>query len=147
MEEAIKGLASMVGLGFTSAGALMKAFHKRSGKEALPVIAEVMGEAGAKMAKVSGTVKSMKDVGEQLKTLMPTLGGELEILSLSDDEIHLRGSPCFFGLEGSTKELCEAAMDFDRGWMKALFGQEVDVKIPKSRAAGDEYCEVIYSKK
>ena len=54
---------------------------------------------------------------------------------------------CILGIEGTSKELCEAMMTSDTSMVSALLGQEVETKILKSVAAGDKECEVIFSKK
>ena len=68
----------------------------------------------------------------------------MEITELSDDVMRLKSSPCPFGLEGTSRELCEAIDK--RMWevvVSTLAGQEADVNVLKSVAAGDEHCEVV----
>jgi hypothetical protein len=38
-------------------------------------------------------------------------------------------------------------MNTDKKMVSTLLGQQINIKIPKSMAAGDKYCEVIFSKK
>ncbi len=51
MEEAAK-LAPMMKLSYMGMGALGKAFYKRYGKEALPIITEVMSQGGVEWGKI-----------------------------------------------------------------------------------------------
>jgi predicted ArsR family transcriptional regulator len=129
-------------------GALCKAFYEKYGKEALPIIAKVAGEFGLEGVKIAQGMlrgKGMKAVGE-LYEIYEMMGMSIEITDLTDDMIHLKVSQCPFGLEGTAKELCEAAMTGDKKTVSALLGQEVEMKIPQSVAAGNEYCEVIFTR-
>jgi hypothetical protein len=38
-------------------------------------------------------------------------------------------------------------MNTDKKMVSTLLGKEINIKVPKSVAAGDKYCEVIFSKK
>ena len=71
----------------------------------------------------------------------------IEIVELTGDAIHLKIPKCVLGIEGTSKELCEAMMATDTTLLHTLLGQEVETKIIKSVAAGDKNCEVIFSKK
>lgn len=151
MEQAAQASAVMTKMLMMARGALSKAFYQRYGKEALQIIAEVSRRGGVATGKVmqeAAPVKSMKDVSERFKMIVAMLRGEMEIIELSDDVFHFKSqSPCSMGLEGTSKELCEALMTADQNIVSTLLGQEVDMKIPKSIAAGDKECEVIFSKK
>jgi len=92
-------------------------------------------------------VKDMKDVGELFKMMDSMMEMGMEIIELSDDAIHFKVPRCMLGIEGTSKELCEAMMTSDAKMVSTLLGQEVEMKIVKSVAAGDKECEVIFSKK
>ena len=131
-------------------GSLSKAFYERFGKEALPIITKVAEESGVGSAKITQemmSVKDMKDVGEMFKMMEAMMDMKMEIIELSDDVIHFKSSLCPMGIEGTAKELCEALMTSDKKMVSTLLGQEVETMILKSVAAGDEYCEVIFTKK
>lgn len=149
MEEAAK-FALMMRLAMRGPGAFAKAFYQRYGKEALPIITGVMSQSGVawgKMAQQMVPAKGMRAYAESLKMISSIMGMRVEIIELSDDKIHFKGSKCPMGIEGTSRELCEAMMNFDKGWMSAFLGQERQIKVLKSIAAGDEICEVIESKK
>ena len=148
MEEAAKAYASMVKLMFMGMGALSKAFYEKYGKEALPIITEVASQGGVEYGKVMQQMtpaKGMKAVGELFKMMDSMVGEGMEIIELSDDAFHFKVSQCPVGIEGTSKELCEAMMTSEKKMMSIFLGQEVEMRIPKSVAAGDEKCEVIYS--
>lgn len=148
MEEAAKAYASMVKLMFMGMGALSKAFYEKYGKEALPIITEVASQGGVEYGKVMQQMtpaKGMKAVGELFKMMDSMMGEGMEIIELSDDAFHFKVSQCPVGIEGTSKELCEAMMTSEKKMMGIFLGQEVEMRIPKSVAAGDEKCEIIYS--
>ena len=148
MEEAAKAYASMMKLMFMGMGALSKAFYEKYGKEALPIITEVASQGGVEYGKIMQQMtpaKGMKAVGESFKMMDSMMGGGMEIIELSDDAIHFKMSQCPVGIEGTSKELCEAMMTSEKKMMSIFLGQEVEMRIPKSVAAGDEKCEIIYS--
>ena len=147
MEEAAK-FAPMMQLGNTALGRLSKAFYQRYGKEALPIIAGVMSQCGAEMGKMMQqmvVVKGMRAYGESVKMAGAIMG--MEVVELSDDKFHFKGSKCPLCIEGTSRELCEAMMNFDKGMMTVFLPQEGKVKVLKSVAAGDKICEVIESTK
>lgn len=150
MEEAAKAYASMVKLMFMGMGALSKAFYEKYGKEALPIITEVMSKVGVESGKIMREmmpVKGMKDVGEQFKMMGSMMEMGMETIESSDKTFHFKVSQCPFGIEGTSRELCEVLMTSDVKRVGTLLGQEVEVKVLKTVAAGDEECEVIISKK
>lgn len=133
---------------FLNARAFSKAFYERYGAEVLAMIADLMGEYAAATVKMAeSTLKGtgMRAVGELLGMYeMFDIFRTMEITELSDDVMHMKSSPCPFGLEGTSRELCEAIDG--RMWevvVSTLSGQGAEVNVLKSVAAGDEYCEVV----
>ena len=145
-----KGSRPMTEHLFGMIGDMGKAFYEKNGKEALPIITEVSSEGGVERAKIMQKmmpVKDMEDVAELFKMMGMMMEMRIEIVELSDDAIHLKIPKCVLGIEGTSKELCEAMMAIDTKVLNTLLGQEVETKILKSVAAGDKECEVIFSKK
>jgi len=131
-------------------GDLCRAFYEKNGKEALPIITEVASKSGAQRAEIMQKmmpVKDMKDVGELFKMMNLTMDIGMEVIEVSDNVIHFKMPKCVLGIKGTSKELCEAMMATDTKMLSTLLGQEVEMKILKSVAAGDEECEVTFSKK
>jgi predicted hydrocarbon binding protein len=148
MEDAAKGYAPMMKLMFMGMGALSKAFYEKYGKEAIPIITEVASQGGeeyGKMMQQMTPAKGMKAAGELFKVMDSMMGMGTEIIELSDDAMHFKVSQCPLGIEATSKELCEAMMTNDKKMLSTFLGQEVEMKILKSLAAGDKECEVIYS--
>jgi predicted hydrocarbon binding protein len=148
MEETAK-FAPIMQLAMKGSGAFAKAFYQRYGKEALPIISRVMSQYGVewgKMAQQMVSAKGVRAYAESLRMISSTMEMEVEVVELSDDRLHFKGSQCPLGIEGTSRELCEAMMDFDKSWMSTFLGQEGQIRVIKCVAAGDKICEVIESK-
>ena len=149
MKAAAKGFRPMMKNNYATFGALCKAFYEKDGKEAIPIITEIASKSGvgsAEGVRKMMPVKNMKDAGELFKMMDSMMEMGMEIIELSDDAIHFKVPKCMLGIEGTSKELCEAMMASDTNMVSTLLGQEVEMKILKSIAAGDKECEVIFSK-
>ena len=117
-------------------GILMKEFYKKFGKEALPIIEKVCGRQGRALG-----LKIMKKVRDnKLKTVAQVFSKSFDpnfvkIISISDECFHIQGTMCPFGLENTSRELCEAVSD------------KIELKILKTVAAGDIHCDTVYTLK
>jgi len=58
-----------------------------------------------------------------------------------EDKVVVRVSKCPYGLEGTSRELCEALMNFDLKAIETL-GPSVTMEIVKTVAVGDPQCEL-----
>ena len=145
-----KGSRPMLEHAFVTIGDVCKAFYKKDGKEAIPTITEIASKSGADRAAIMKKmiqVKDMKGVGELFRMMDATMDIGIEIIESSDKTFHFKLQKCVYGIDGTSKELCEAMMATDTKMLSTLLGQEVETKIVKSQAAGDKNCEVIFSKK
>jgi hypothetical protein len=150
MDEAARGLASTVSMLYVGYGEICKGFYRKFGKEALPVISEVMREGGDKVGKImreSLPSKSMKTICQQDMVSDSMFGWGLEVVELTDDTSHVKMPKCPLGLEGTSRELCESVMVNDLQKATTFLGKKVNMKIIKSVAAGDEKCEIVFSTK
>lgn len=150
MKSAFKGFKPMMMNFYTMWGELCKAFYEKDGKEALPIITEVSSKSGAAQAEMMQKMmptKDMKGLAELYKMMDSMMEMGTEIIELTDDKIHFKVPKCIVGIEGTSKELCEAVMTSDLKMASTLLGQEMDMNIVKSIAAGDKACEIIFFKK
>jgi hypothetical protein len=148
MKVMAKGSKPMMEHMFIMMGDLCKAFYEKDGKEALPIITKVASKNGVGEAEIMRKmmpVKDMKGIAELFKMFDSMMEMGMEITGLSDDAIHFKVPKCMMGIQGTSKELCEAMMCSDASMVSALLGKEVDMKIPKSIAEGDKECEIIFS--
>lgn len=143
-----KPFVPMFKLCFAMQGDFCKAFYEKYGEEALPIIAEVLGKAGVEHGKLSEIRGTLKAVGERLQFAGDVgLTPKVEIIASSDEMLHIKHPPpCTRGLEGTSRELCETLHNsYDKKMLSTTLGQEVEMKVLKTLAAGDEHCEVIFS--
>jgi predicted hydrocarbon binding protein len=150
LEEAAKSFGPMMKLMYNMVGDLCSAFYKKYGKDALPTISAVSAKYGAPNAKLVQKmmpIKNMKDIAEMYKMMFTMIGEKMEIVKVSDDTLHFKVSTCPMCIQGTSQELCEAMMTTDKKMVATLLDQQINIKVPKSVAAGDKYCEVIFSKK
>ena len=150
MEQAAQGFAPMMRQMFMGLGALSKAFYGKYGEEALPIITEVARQGGVeygKMIQQMMPARDMKTAGESFKMMGSMMGMGLEMVESSDNVIHFKTAQCPLGIQGTSKGLCQALMTNDQNMIGTFLGQDVDMQILKSIAAGDRECEVRFSKK
>ena len=148
MDEAAGRIAPMMNLMMMGMGGISKAFYEKYGKEALPIITEVTSRGGVEASKLmqqSAPARDMKAAGQSFQMMGSMLDMGQEIVELSDDVIHFKVSRCPLGIEHTSKELCEAMMNYDHKMLSNFLGKELEMNISKSIAAGDEKCEIIYS--
>jgi hypothetical protein len=126
-------------------GMLIKAFYKKFGKEALPVIAEVCQKQG----KALGLKIKQKLPDNRLPTVAGAFSKsydpkDIKVVEVSDSKFQIQGTKCPFGLENTSKELCEAVMEIDAEYFRTAVNDNIKLKIEKTVAAGDKYCDTIY---
>ena len=71
----------------------------------------------------------------------------VEVISVSDEKFHIRGTKCPFGLENTSRQLCEAVMAIDRELFSVATDGKTKMEITKTRAAGDPVCNTIFTSK
>jgi hypothetical protein len=129
-------------------GMLIKEFYKEFGKEALPIIEDVCRKQGRALG-----LKIMKKVPDnKLSTVARAFSKSFDpnfvkIISNSDKIFHIQGTMCPFGLENTSRELCEAVMAIDHEYFREAVSDKIDLKILKTVAAGDIHCDTIYTLK
>jgi hypothetical protein len=127
-------------------GLLIKAFHEKCGDEALPVIGNILGRQGCALGQ---KVKSRLPDG-RLSTVAGAFTKNFDpktinVVSISDEKFHIQGTTCPFGLENTSRELCEAVMAIDREYFFAATDGKTTLEILKTRAAGDPVCDTVYT--
>jgi hypothetical protein len=144
-----KGSSPMIKHMFLMTGDFSKAFYENNGQESLPTITEIANNRGIGFAEITQKlmkVKSMKDIGESYEITGSIIELGVEPVESSNNAFHFKITRCPYGLENTSKELCEAMMVADKKMVSTLLGQEVDMKILQSIASGDKNCEVVFSK-
>ena len=125
-------------------GLLIKAFHEQCGDSALPVINDILGRQGHALGLRAG--KKLPDnrlstVAEAfVKNFDPSI---VHVVSISDEKFQIQGSKCPFGLENTSRALCEAVMAIDREYFLAATDGKAIMEILQTRAAGDPICDTV----
>ncbi|NVM37706.1 MAG: L-2-amino-thiazoline-4-carboxylic acid hydrolase [Candidatus Lokiarchaeota archaeon] len=126
-------------------GLLIKAVYKKFGVEVLPIIKNVCMKQG----KSLGLKVKKKHPNNNLITVAKAFSKSFDqnfvkIISMSDEKFQINGTKCPFGLENTSRELCEAVMAIDHEYFREAVSDKVKLKILKTIAAGDPYCDTVY---
>lgn len=127
-------------------GLLIKAFHEKYGDEILPIIDDILGRQGRALGL---KVKSKLSDG-QLSTVARAFTknfdpATIKVISISNEKFHIQGSTCPFGLENTSRQLCEAVMAIDREYFSSATDGKTTLEIIQTRAAGDPICDTLYT--
>jgi len=127
-------------------GYLIKAFYERFGAEALPIIADVLAKQGCSLGlKIKAKLPDSRlstVAAAFAKSFDPNL---VKVISVSDEVFHIQGTKCPFGLENTSRELCAAVMAIDHAYFRTAVSDQIALKIKHTLAAGDDYCDTIYT--
>lgn len=129
-------------------GLLIKAFYEKCGDEILPVIDNILRRQGRALglkAKSKLPDCHLSTVAKAFtKNFDPTT---INVVSISDEKFHIQGTICPFGLENTSRQLCEAVMAIDREYFLAATDGKTTLEIIQTRAAGDPICDTLYTTK
>ncbi len=129
-------------------GLLIKEIYNKFGKEALPIIRDVLGKQG----QVLGTKILKKVPDNRLSTVAEAFAKSFDpkgsqVISVSDKRFQIQGTRCPFGLENTSRELCEAVMEIDLAYFQAAVSEQIELEITETVAEGDKCCDTIYTLK
>ncbi|MFX1572523.1 MAG: hypothetical protein ACFFB0_07225, partial [Promethearchaeota archaeon] len=129
-------------------GLLIKGVYKKFGAEVLPIIKDVCGIQG----KSLGLKLKKRIPDNDLSTVAKAFSQSFEqksvkVISISDERFQIHGTKCPFGLENTSRELCEAVMAIDLEYFRTAVSEKITLKILKTVAAGDLYCDTVYELK
>ncbi|MBU2648029.1 L-2-amino-thiazoline-4-carboxylic acid hydrolase [bacterium] len=127
-------------------GLLIKETYKKFGQEALPLIRDVCGKQG----QVLGAKILQKLPDNRLSTVAGAFAKSFDpkgsqVISIADDRFQIQGTRCPFGLENTSRELCEAVMEIDLAYFRTAVSDSVQLEITTTVAAGDHCCDTIYT--
>ncbi len=126
-------------------GLLIKAFYKKYGDEILPIVDDILSLQGRALGlKVKEKVQDTK-----LSTIAKFFSKNwdpklVKVISISDEKFHIQGTKCPFGLENTSRKLCEAVMAIDREYFFTATDGKTKLEILKTVAAGDPICDTVY---
>jgi len=112
----------------------------------LPVIEDILGRQGCAL----GLRARKKLPDNRLSTIAEAFAKNFDpatvnVVSISDERFHIQGSKCPFGLENTSRALCEAVMAIDREYFLAATEGKTNLEILQTRAAGDPICDTLYT--
>ncbi len=126
-------------------GMLIKAMYAKFGNKALPIIKDIcrkQGHAlGLKIKKKLPDSKLSTVANAFSKSFDPE---HVRVLEISKDVFHIQGNKCPFGLENTSRELCEAVMEIDHEYFRTAVNDTISLNIKATVAEGDAYCDTIY---
>ena len=129
-------------------GLLIKAFYEKCGNEILPVIDNILGRQGKALGLKARSKLPDCHLSTVAAAFMKNFDPKtVEVISVSDEKFHILGTKCPFGLENTSRQLCEAVMAIDRELFSVATDGKTKMEITKTRAAGDPACETIYTVK
>jgi hypothetical protein len=127
-------------------GMLIKSIYDKFGKKALPTIRDVCRRQG----RALGLKIKQKVPNTRLSTVAKAFSNsydpkDVEIITLSDETFRIQGSKCPFGLENTSRELCEAVMEIDLEYFRTAVSDKITLTIHRTIAAGDHQCDTTYN--
>ena len=129
-------------------GILIKAIYEKFGSEALFIIRE----ACKKQGRALGLKIRKKLQDNKLSTVAKAFSksydpNDINVIQISDEVFQIQGNKCPFGLENTSRELCEAVMEIDAEYFRTAVDENIELKILKTVAEGDGYCDTLYKLK
>jgi predicted hydrocarbon binding protein len=129
-------------------GMLIKAIYQKLGTDVLPIIRESCKKQG----RALGLKVRKKLADNKLSTVAKAFSKsydpkDVKIIQISEDVFQIQGNKCPFGLENTSRELCEAVMEIDAEYFRTAVDNSISLKILKTVAEGDSYCDTIYKLK
>ncbi|MBI4621355.1 MAG: L-2-amino-thiazoline-4-carboxylic acid hydrolase [Desulfobacterales bacterium] len=129
---------------------LSRMIYKKYGDEVLPLIGEVcrrLGRAIGNQMRTNLDSFDLKSVGNAFFEGARRRKSSVTILEATEKKFRGKNERCALGLAGAGRPLCEAMMNMDKGIFEAATGEEIELSIVKTVAAGDECCDVMFALK
>ncbi len=126
-------------------GLLIKAVYKKFGKEALPIIKNVCRKQGKSLGLKIKEKIPKNNLSSVAKAFSKSFDQNfVKIITISDEKFQIQGTKCPFGLENTSRELCEAVMAIDHEYFREAVNDNIELRILKTVAKGDPYCDTVY---
>jgi len=111
-------------------GLLIKAIYKKFGNESLSIIKQVCKKQGRALGlKI---IKKLPD--NRLTTVAKAFSKSfdpnfIKVVSISDEKFQIQGTKCPFGLENTSRKLCETTMAIDHEYFRTAVNKKIKLKI------------------
>jgi hypothetical protein len=127
-------------------GLLIKAFYEKCGDEILPTIDNILGRQGRALGLKVRSKLTDCNLSTVATAFMKNFDSTtINTVCISDNKFHIQGTKCPFGLENTSRQLCEAVMAIDREYFFAATDGKTTLEIIKTQAAGDPICDTRYT--
>jgi len=129
---------------------LSRMVYTKYGEEVLPLIGEVcrkLGKTIGNQMRKDLSSFDLKSVGNAFLEGARRRKSPVTLLELTEKRIRIKGEQCGLGLAGAGRPICEAMMNMDIGIFEEATGEEIVLSILKTVAAGDGYCDVMFTLK
>ncbi|MHA1376336.1 MAG: hypothetical protein ACTSR7_18815 [Promethearchaeota archaeon] len=129
-------------------GMLIKSCYEKFGRDVLPIIRKVCKKQGCSLG-----LKIKKKLSDHRLSTVATAFSKsfdpssVKVIEISDNKFQIQGTGCPFGLENTSRELCEAVMEIDCEYFRTAVDEKVQMTIIKTVAEGDSYCDTLYELK
>ena len=126
-----------------NAGLIAKAVDKKFGAGGRCVLRQVQSVEDVTMGEVFKPMSSRRDfksVGTLYARILKMFGVDIEV-KVKKAEAVIEVLNCPYGLEGTSRELCEAMIALDVGVVKTM-SPNVNLEIAKRAAVGDPQCKL-----
>jgi hypothetical protein len=128
-------------------GLLIKTFYEKYGDDILPIVDDILGLQGCSLGLRVKKKLSNNNLSTVAKAFTENFDqNSVDIVALSDEKFHLHGKKCPFGIENTSRKLCEAVMAIDREYFFAATDGKTKLTILQTRAEGDPICDTVYTK-
>lgn len=129
-------------------GMLIKTCYEKFGRAVLPIIKDVCRKQGCSL----GLKVKKKLPDNRLSTVATAFSksfdmNDVKVIEISDEKFQIQGTKCPFGLENTSRELCETVMEIDGEYFRTAVNEKVRIKIIKTLAEGDPFCDTLYELK
>jgi predicted hydrocarbon binding protein len=124
---------------------LSRIVYDKYGDESLPLITEAWYRLGLGTGEKRKRDLPSTDIGTASNAFWGSFEG-VEIKATENDaRVFSNNGKCLLGLENAGRVLCEAMMCLDKGLLEAVTGEQVEMKILRTVADGDDICDIVYS--
>jgi small GTP-binding protein len=132
---------------FQAQGLLIKRFYEKFGEEALPIIKEVCRLQGRALGLKQKQNLPDNRLSTVAKAFSEDYGSDMTVITITDKIFRIKGKKCPFGLEHTSRELCEAVMEIDLEYFRTAVSYDIELKILQTLAEGDNLCDIVYELK
>jgi small GTP-binding protein len=128
-------------------GLLIKKIYEKFGSEAIPIIKNVCRLQGRALGLKIKQKLPDRRLSTVARVFSDSYGSDMKVITTTDKVFRIKGKKCPFGLENTSRELCEAVMEIDHEYFRTAVSDAIELKIVQTLAEGDSLCDTTYELK